>query len=889
MIAVPSLAAAQTAGPVYVRESGPAVVLGNDYLERTISVADGEVGTTRFLNKVSGRVYAVRGSEFEIKVVNETVGYDFGHENPVLMTARGQRVTERKVEDIAGGGKRVVLHLGANTGGRGGRGGRGGGNRGPEVDLYYELRPADFFTRSWLHLSKPTQGTLFLDSVSVLKTSFGLPRFSLGGFGQPLFAEDLFLGVEYPSSRNQAQGSDVDLGGYIGVTVPAEGYTSEPAVIGATPVGMVHPRFLDYVKQMRVAPVRPYLLYNSWYDLQRLAMNHDNTVERVGSLNSLLLRKYGLKLDSFVLDDGWDDMHKLWTIDSQRFPGGFTDLAAALKGIGSRMGMWFGPIGGYSQRNVRIETGRQEGMEVTSNGQYLCIAGAKYSRLLSDAMARYQKEYGVNYYKIDGTPYGCNQPDHGHPVGVYADEAVNRALIGMMNRLRSQDKDVFLNITTSIWLSPWWLRYADTVWMGGADSGYLPTVPTMAQRQSAISYRDSVLYSDFVTHQAQFPISSLMTHGIIKGKYNMLGGKQEYIDDWRDEVVHYYSVGNMMYELYISPDILSPEEMDALGNTTRWAIANAHPLLDSSTMVLGDPAQREPYGYVHASPEKSIVMLRNPFVRPESVQLKIDRDHGFVESDHPMRLEVQYPYRRTQAGAVRYGDTLNFELGGYEEIVLELRPASDNDVRIEGARYLITKAKDGADTIRVYAPEGSTETIRITGASTGSFPAPLKLHFGAASAVPQELNFSPADLQVEGQPGQDRTLRLQTTLQVPGDYRETKAAFLLEPEVENRTIKAEALDNGKSAALTTENGGRGVWHWFWVNVTPGRHTLEFSIHLPAGPAGARVSGWLLTKRQLASHEIRAAFPVGRSIEEDLLPATSGVERGTYKLIDEHVQ
>jgi len=47
------------AGPVYMREAGSSLALGNDYLERTISIADGEVGTVRFLNKISGRAYAL--------------------------------------------------------------------------------------------------------------------------------------------------------------------------------------------------------------------------------------------------------------------------------------------------------------------------------------------------------------------------------------------------------------------------------------------------------------------------------------------------------------------------------------------------------------------------------------------------------------------------------------------------------------------------------------------------------------------------------------------------------------------------------------------------------------------------------------------------------------
>src|ERR1035438_7520867 len=110
------------------------------------------------------------------------------------------------------------------------------------------------------------------------------------------------------------------------------------------------------------------------------------------------------------------------------------------------------------------------------------------------------------------------------------------------------------------------------------------------------------------------------------------------------------------------PHILSAEEMDPLGKTTKWAMANAHPLLDNSTIVLGDPAKREPYGYVHSSAEKSIVMLRNPFVEPRTVRLKIDEESGFRKVEGAQALEIQYPYRRVVA-AVKFGDTVTFEIG----------------------------------------------------------------------------------------------------------------------------------------------------------------------------------------------------------------------------------
>ena len=106
------------AGPVEIRTSATSIVLANDYLERTISLADGDVGTRQFLNKITGRAYSLRGSEFEIKLNYERVGYNFGNENPRAITAAGARVASRNVEDTPAGGKRLTLHLAPSRGAR---------------------------------------------------------------------------------------------------------------------------------------------------------------------------------------------------------------------------------------------------------------------------------------------------------------------------------------------------------------------------------------------------------------------------------------------------------------------------------------------------------------------------------------------------------------------------------------------------------------------------------------------------------------------------------------------------------------------------------------------------------------------------------------------------
>jgi Melibiase len=548
------------AEPAYVRAQSTQFVLGNEYLERTITVQHGYPHTSQFENKVSKRTYQITGSEFRLELVWERLNYTAGAENPWKLDASSFKLDGNRIEELPGGTKRLVFNL-TNK------------EREPtlHVQLIYEIRPGEPFTRRWLQLKTEGPGKLFVHYADIETNEWHGSRMRLGGFGQPIYSDDLFWGLEYPTGINRFNGSQVSLGSYVGLDIPADGMATEKTVVGVAESGRVQDAFFSYIDSIRAQPVRPYVLYNTWYDLQGMVMADGNTRQRVHELNNILQDKYKLKLDSFVLDDGWDNMKKLWRIDAARFPNGFTDLSAELKQIGTGLGIWYGPVGGYDDREVRIATGRAQGMEVQSNGDYLCLAGRHYSEYFENSVLDMQKKYDLNFFKLDGIPFGCNEPDHGHPIGIYSREADERVFIDLLTKLRKQKPDIFLNVTTGIWLSPWWLQYADVVWMGGEDSGYLSSLPTLSPRQSALSYRDSILYDDFVRNQLQFPISSIMTHGIIRGKYNLLGGAQESARDWRDELVHYVSVGNMMTELYITPELLNREEWDDLAATLHWA------------------------------------------------------------------------------------------------------------------------------------------------------------------------------------------------------------------------------------------------------------------------------------------------------------------------------
>jgi hypothetical protein len=285
----------------------------------------------------------------------------------------------------------------------------------------------------------------------------------------------------------------------------------------------------------------------------------------------------------------------------------------------------------------------------------------------------------------------------------------------------------------------------------------------------------------------------------------------------------------MMYELYISPEKLSGEEMDVLGDVTKWAEANAHPLLDNTTMVGGDPAQREPYGYVHSNAEKSIVMLRNPFVRPRTMKLKINGENGFKKFEGKQRVEIMYPDAERVAEGVKFGDTLTLDLNAYEQLVAQMAPGRADEY-------------SGIDRL----PTGT--------------PQPLALTPAKATKV-----------QIKG----EDLISLHAVVDVPKDYLQARLAILVEPDGEVRGIKAEAVDSGVSMPLSVENGGRGNWYWYYADLAPGKHTIDVTIH--TAPAGS-LSAWLLTRRD-----------TGITGYSTIIPPRHNIERRTHLLLEETIR
>src|SRR6202034_4585315 len=78
------------------------------------------------------------------------------------------------------------------------------------------------------------------------------------------------------------------------------------SVVGVAAPGQMRRDFLAYIERERAHPYRTFLHYNSWYDLGYFTpYDQASALDRVNVFRSELTQKSGVKLDSFLFDDGW--------------------------------------------------------------------------------------------------------------------------------------------------------------------------------------------------------------------------------------------------------------------------------------------------------------------------------------------------------------------------------------------------------------------------------------------------------------------------------------------------------------------------------------------------------------------------------------------------------
>jgi hypothetical protein len=666
-----------------------------------------------------------------------------------------------------------------------------------------------------------------------------------GEFGQPCAVDfingGVFFGIEYPAATNVVKQEDnkVELNcrELIGTVVRKDWVESNWVVEGLAPDHYVKDWFFNYLPDIRVSPVRPYTLYNSWYDLRspeypkvepNHVMNEKNILNIIDLFKKNMIDKYGMKLDAFVLDDGWDIYESDWKMRPQTFPHGVKPIVNALKPLGTTLGIWFGPTGGYSFRMKRINWMKAHGYETvgtTTNDEMMDIAGPKYSALFEKRTTDLAKE-GVGYFKWDGIQFSSSEPGSGHALGYHSRRAAMESVIEKCKAVRAINPNEYLNITSGTWMSPWWLKYANQIWMQGQDYGYAD-VPSVNERDGAITYKDFVLYDDFHNQDLWFPVSNLMTHGIIKGNLERLGGEDDPLDKLANDAVFYFGRGVSMYEMYISPDLLNPGEWEVLSKSLAWA-KDRFPILNKTYMVGGDPTKGEPYAYEHFKNDSGIIAVRNPIMQPQQITFKLDPSKGMADSACSLVLERTYPTHWISPNLYAAGATITLPLQGYEAAIYEVYPLKDaKRPLIAGAEFEIRSQDDHHYNLHLLNNNGNVELLN---------PAIAKaVKIDNKVVEPDHLNVDQQQEQVAliDQQNIFRDNTITTNISLNDSVVTARYIVLLNPDT-SKSVKdfpnIVLNVDGKTIQPTIQKQN-GSWASYSYSITqPGKHTFEFKLN-----------------------------------------------------------
>ena len=385
--------------------------------------------------------------------------------------------------------------------------------------------------------------------------------------------------------------------------------------------------FLAYSERERAVPWRAFPCYISWYELnidrnnaapgsEHTNMTADQVLDVLENWKVNFFDKYGEGPAAFVIDDGWDN-YGPWTFHSG-FPREMRDIAALAKEMGAGVGAWLGPVGGYGQSgNYRRSYWNSEnrGGMVLSNPLYY----ETFKTAAENLVCNQDGQAGLNldtdnyiFFKYDGisAQFSATGPDAGDTGNENA-EGIIRLERYVREELR---EDIFFNTTVGTWASPFWYQITDATWRQENDYGTIGN--NSIDREKWITYRDRLVYQNYVTNSPICPINTLMTHGFILSSYGSVSKNMTYEAVLR-ELRCAFVCGSGMVELYndyaLMNSINNGKLWEDLAECIAWQKKNADVLPDAH-WVGGNPwtgSAHEVYGWASWNGTKATLALRN--------------------------------------------------------------------------------------------------------------------------------------------------------------------------------------------------------------------------------------------------------------------------------------
>jgi len=547
---------------------------------------------------------------------------------------------------------------------------------GVKINWQAELRDGSNYIRQTYSISRPGQAKKDVFT-RIVMSRLPVPYVSANSIGTVPGSPYAVPGTNFIAGIEQP--------GYLAMADPLNGQITElsmptrltfekgdqyqiSTMIGYFPVKQRRRTFQYYIEREKASRSRTYLHYNAWYDIAELS--EEKLTKVANSYYEELVKKRGVKLDGFVLDDGWDNYNlNLWVPDKTRFPNGFAGLQKLLKSTGgAKLGLWISPCGGYGGQKERLELVKKAGALPTDASTF-DLGYPGYYTLFKNLCLNFMKKYGINYFKWDNAAPFENE---GRTFSNLNSTSHFMRLCQISAELHKVNPDLFINATVGTWPSPFWLNHVDCTWrMGAADVNWIGKGDN---RERGINYRDGEVYRMVVKRAPLYPLNSMMFHGVVLGHCYQAETTSKAGNNMTNEFRSYFALGTNLQELYLSPDMMDAKAWDDLAVCVRWNKKHAKVLIDSH-WVSGDPYKSEPYCYASWRANEGVICFRNPDDKLRNIT--IDIATAFELPDGAARnyvLNASYSDQRIQKLQAKAGIPVTFTLKPFEVLVFDATP-----------------------------------------------------------------------------------------------------------------------------------------------------------------------------------------------------------------------
>ena len=669
------------------------VTIGNDYIERKFSVNNNHIVTTEIINKRidGGKSIKFKNYSAEFFVafkVKKFFGYSTEFLSSNNLELENVNVFKRRVEfafkPYSYRGAKITFIESVEI-----------EDENHYMHKYIEMVVApeeqhlitiDYIDCEHILIDTPEQQWTIGDIEPAYLTAYH------SALGQPVYVNGLFLGCEFPLAENNLVDNTIYSRYFSGKRFDMLnlncGHTFKTwnTVVGAAS-GLEHQvireDFLNYIRDIS-RKIKPRFQYNSWYDHM-----HDITNENIiGSFKEIednLSKTMVPPLDSYVVDDGFVDWDAdFWTFNS-KFPNELYPAASIARKFSSYFGLWNGPRGGYNNKTPIF--GKH--MDKAGKGGYnraakdVCVSSTEYIKNITDYYIDNDRKFDINYWKLDGFLLrACPSKKHGHMTGGYNEMYQYTEMwenwINIFRKLRitreSAGKDLWINQTSYCNASPWFLQWADSLWIqNSGDIGFVEKTDKgekLSDRDvdRVLTYRDGRYYDFSVTRNYQFPHEFIYNHDPIYGNTAKISMTDE---EFRKYMLMMTTRGTAFWELYYSYNMFNKAKWRINADALRF-IRNDYEILKTSRFIGGSPTNGEVYGYSSWTENAGIVSLRNPANKPQTYVLNLDKTIGTFENAVNMKKVSIYPYVMENNETVyKYGDSITVELAPLEAVIMK--------------------------------------------------------------------------------------------------------------------------------------------------------------------------------------------------------------------------